>query len=93
VQPAERAGKLELRLDVAREKVVVATDLTAVTILKKPAGTFRLTFRFQDGTEVDLDETELDEGDVIEWSISKLLLSNPAQSGLVLKLLVDYGVV
>jgi hypothetical protein len=68
---------------------MIAYNVVAVTVLDKGTGTFTLTWHFADGTEFTLDNTEILNGDVFEWDIAKLYLTNTAQSGLTLKLIVD----
>jgi len=92
VRYAHKAEKLTLGLGVARTKIKIATKIVAVTVLDKGAGSFILTFHFYDGTELTLDNTELATSDVFEWDIESLLLTNTAQAGLSLKLLVDIQV-
>jgi len=89
VRRAHKAEKLVLDLGVARDRATIAYDIVAVTVLDKGTGMFTLTFHFYDGTELSLDHTEITEGDVYEWDIAELYLTNPAQSGATLKLIVD----
>jgi 3-mercaptopyruvate sulfurtransferase SseA len=89
VRKAHKAEKLVLDLGVARSRAVIAYNVVAVTVLDKGTGTFTLTWHFADGTEFTLDNTEILNGDVFEWDIAKLYLTNSAQSGATLKLIVD----
>jgi hypothetical protein len=89
VRRAHKAEKLVLDLGVARTNQMIAYNVVAVTVLDKGTGTFTLTWHFYDGTEFTLDNTEILNGDVFEWDIAKLYLTNAAQSGLTLKLIVD----
>lgn len=93
VRHAHKAEKLELKLDTARKAIEVATKIVAVTVLDKGAGSFTLTFHFYDGTELSLDNTEVANGDLFEWDIDSLKLTNTAQAGETLKLLVDIQVI
>jgi len=86
---AHKAEKLVKDLGVARNRVEIATNVVAVTILDKGTGSFKLTWVFYDGTEFTLDQDEVLNGDVFEWDIARLLLTNAAQAGLTLKLIVD----
>jgi len=90
IRHATRAEKHILKLDTARDRSPVAEDVVAVTVLDKSTGTFTLTFVFRDETELTLDDTEVVDGDVFSWDIKRLLLTNTAQTGLTLKLLVDH---
>lgn len=92
IRHATRARKHTLKLDDARTKAVIDTDLTAVTILDKSTGTFTLTFIFPDETELELAETEVSNGDIFEWDIKELRLTNVAQVAVTIKLLVDQQV-
>jgi hypothetical protein len=89
IRKAHKAEKLVLDLGVARDKAVVASDIVAVTVLDKGTGAFTLTFHFYDGTELSLTQDEIANGDLFEWDIEKLILTNTAQAGVTLKLLVD----
>lgn len=92
VRYAHKARKIVAKLDAAKEQELLASEIVAVTILDKGAGTFTLTFHFYDGTEFTLDNTELATGDLFEWDIESLFLTNTAQAGKTLKLLVDIQV-
>jgi len=90
VRYAHKAEKHTIDLGVARDKVLIAKECVAVTILDKGTGTFTLHFIFYDGTEFTLDQDEVLNGDVLQWDIQELRITNPAQAGLTLKLLVDF---
>jgi len=92
VRYAHKAEKLVIDLGVAREKTLVAYDCVAVTILDKGTGSFTLHFIFYDGTELTLNQDELANGDLFQWDIQELRITNTAQTGLSLKLLVDFQV-
>jgi len=92
IRYAHKARKLVIDLGVARDNVYLEGPVTAVTILDKPAGNFTLHFRFYDGTTLDLDQDEVLEGAAFQWDIQELRLTNPAQTGLTLKLLIDIQV-
>jgi len=87
---AHKAEKLVIDLGVERDRVLIAKDCVAVTILDKGTGMFKLHFIFFDGTEFSLDQDELANGDVLEWDIQALRITNSAQTGLTLKLLIDF---
>jgi len=89
VRHATKAEKHEIDLGVAREKTLIAYDCVAVTILDKGTGSFTLHFIFYDGTELTLNQDELASGDVFQWDIRELRLTNTAQTGLKLKVLID----
>jgi len=90
VRYAHKAEKHPIDLGVARDKVLIAKDCYAVTILDKGTGTFTLHFIFYDGTSLNLDQDEVLNGDVLQWDIQELRITNSAQAGLTLKLLVDF---
>jgi len=90
IRYATKAAKHTIDLGTARDRVLVANNIVAVTILDKGTGSFTLHFIFYDGTEFSLDQDELANGDVLEWDIQELRITNTAQSGVTLKLLVDY---
>jgi len=90
VRYATKAEKHVIDLGVARDRVLVAKDCVAVTILDKGTGSFTLYFIFYDGTHVELDQDEVLNGDVFQWDIQELRITNTAQAGLTLKLLIDF---
>jgi len=92
VRYATRARKHVIKLDDAHTNDLVDQDLVAVTILSKGTGTFSLKFIFPDGNELDLDNTELSDKDVWEWDVAELRLTNTAQAGATIKLLIDHQV-
>jgi len=90
VRYAHKAEKHELDLGVARDRRLIANDIVAVTILDKGTGSFTLHFIFYDGTSLDLNQDEVLNGDVLQWDIQELRVTNTAQTGLKLKLLTDF---
>jgi len=90
IRYATKAEKLTPDLGTARERTLLAKDIVAVTILDKGTGNFVLHFIFYDATELSLDQDEVSTGDVFQWDIQELRITNTAQTGLTLKLLVDY---
>jgi len=92
VRYAHKAEKVVLDLGVARDRVLIAKDCTAGLILDKGTGSFTLHFVFFDGTELELNQDEVSNGDLFRWDIQELRVSNTAQAGLTLKLLLDYQV-
>jgi len=90
VRYATKAEKPVIDLGVARDRVLIAKDCVAVTILDKGTGAFTLHFIFYDGTELNLDQGEVANGDVLHWDIQELRITNTAQKGLTLKLLIDF---
>jgi len=92
VRYAHKAEKHVIDLGVARDKVLIAYKIVAVTILDKGTGAFTLHFQFYDGTELELNQDEVANGDVLHWDIQELRITNTAQTGLTLKLLTDFQV-
>jgi len=90
IRYAHKAEKHVIDLGVARDRVLIAKDCVAVTILDKGTGTFTLHFIFFDGTEFSLDQDEIANGDVLQWDVQALRITNSAQTGLTLKLLIDF---
>ena len=72
---------------------LLASNGQRVTILDKGTGTFTLTLIFQDASSISLDNTELANGDVLDWDFYELYIANSAQAGLSVKLIVDYRVI
>jgi len=71
----------------------LATNGQRVTILNAGAGTWALTFIFQDGSTITLDSTEVTTGDILDWDFYLLYVVNTAQAGQTLVLIVDYRVI
>jgi len=90
VRYAHKAQKLVIELGTARDKVLIASDCVAVTILDKGTGSFTLEFKFFDDTKLELNQDEVANGDVFQWDVQELRLTNTAQTGLTLKLLINY---
>jgi len=90
IRYATKAEKHTIDLGTARDRVLRATDIVAVTILDKGTGSFTLHFIFYDGTDFDLTQDEVLNGDVFQWDIQELRITNSAQPGVTLKLLIDY---
>jgi len=88
---AGKAEKLALRLDEARDRIEIGTDLCGVYVLDKGAGEFTLTFVFYDGTKIELSQAEVTNGDEFAWKTTHLLLTNTAQAGKSLKLLLGFA--
>jgi len=90
IRYAHKAAKHVLDLGTARDRVLVANDIVAVTVLDKGTGSFTLHFIFYDGTELELNQDEVLNGDVLQWDIQELRITNSAQAGLTVKLLTDF---
>jgi len=90
IRYATKAEKHTIDLGTARDRVLLAKDIVAVTILDKGTGTFILHFVYYDGTDFDLSQDEVLNGDVFQWDIQELRMTNSAQSGKTVKLIVDY---
>jgi len=90
IRYAHKARKIVYDLGTARDRVLVAKNIVAVTILDKGTGTFTLHFIFYDGTEFNLNQDELASGDRFMWDIQELRFTNATQTGLTVKLLIDY---
>jgi len=90
IRYAHKAAKHVLDLSTARDRVLVDNDIVAVTILDKGTGTFTLHFIFYDGTELELNQAEVSNGDKFSWDIQELRITNSAQTGLTVKLLTEY---
>jgi len=90
IRYAHKAAKHVLDLGTARDRVLVANNIVAVTVLDKGTGSFTLHFIFYDGTELELNQDEVLNGDVLQWDVQELRITNSAQSGLTLKLLTDF---
>jgi len=92
IRHAHKAEKHVLDLGVARDKVLIAGNITALTILSKGTGSFTLHFHFYDGTRLELNQDEVADGDVFQWDIQELRITNTAQAGYEVKFLVDIQV-
>jgi len=89
IRHAHKAEKHVLDLGVARDRVLIAGDIVAVTILDKGTGSFTLHFTFYDGTRLELNQDEVLNGDIFQWDIQELRITNTAQTVKPLKLLID----
>jgi len=89
VRHAHKAEKYVIDLGVARDRVLLANKIVAVTILDKGTGSFTLHFQFFDGTEFELNQDEVSNGDRFSWDINELRITNTAQAGLTVKLLTE----
>jgi len=84
-----KATKLALDLGTARTNVEIASDIIGFQVLSYTTGaTFTLTLVFADDSSITLDQTELSPTDYVDFNIDTLRLTNPAQSGYSLVLLV-----
>jgi len=90
IRYAHKATKHTIDLGTARDHALIDNDIVAVTILDKGTGSFTLHFIFYDGTDFDLTQDEVLNGDVFQWNIQELRITNSAQSGLTVKLLTDF---
>jgi len=89
IRYATRSQKVVVKLDDAHTRSLIGEDIVAVTILDKGTGTFTLTFIFPDETELELNQDEVLNGDVFQWDIKELRITNTAQAGKTVKLFVD----
>jgi len=89
IRHAHKAEKHVLDLGVARDRVLIAGDIVALTILSKGTGSFTLHFIFYDGTRLELNQDEVADGDVFQWDIQELRITNTAQPGYEVKFLTD----
>lgn len=78
-------------LEKGRQKVLVTGKLSGLYILNKGDGNFTLRFQFGK-TKLEsftLDQDDFDNGDFYEWDIRKLYLTNTAQAGKTLSVIVE----
>jgi len=90
IRYATKAEKHTIDLGTARDRRLVANNIVAVTVLDKGTGSFTLHFIFYDGTELNLNQDEVSNGDKFSWDIQELRITNSAQTGLTVKLLTEY---
>jgi len=90
IRYAHKATKHTIDLGTARDRALIDNDIVAVTVLNKGTGSFTLHFIFYDGTELNLNQDEVLNGDVLQWDIQELRITNSAQPGLTVKLLTDF---
>ena len=72
---------------------LLASNGQRVTVLDAGAGVWALTLIFQDGSYITLDSTEITTGDILDWDFYQLYVTNTAQAGLSVKLIVDYRII
>lgn len=92
---ANKAEKLTVDLSVVhagfpQPASLLASNGLRVTILDKGTGVFTLTLVFQDASTIALSNTELTNGDILDWDFLYLYITNTAQAGLSAKFIVDY---
>jgi hypothetical protein len=92
IRHATRALKVTVDLSVAHTREVVWAQCVGLTILDKGTGTFTLTIIYPDGTELELSSDELLNGDVLQWDMAEVRITNTAQAGKTVKLIVDQQV-
>lgn len=95
---ANKAERVTVDLATAHAGYPDPTSLLAssgqrVTILDKGTGTWVLTLIFQDASTMVLSSTELGTGDILDWDFYALYVTNTAQPGKTLALIVDYRVI
>ena len=89
------ASKLPIDLKTGRNEVVIAKDICNVIVMNKGTGNFSLKFMFigQNIEPLELDQSEVSDGDNYGgdtgWRIKRLLLTNTAQTGKTLTLIVE----
>jgi len=93
IRQATRARYLALKLDDARTRAVEDHDITAVQLIDKSTGNFSLIFVFNDGTEMELTQTELTNGQRFAYDIHELRLTNTVQIGVTIKIITEAIVV
>jgi len=94
---ANRAERVTVDLNVVHAGFPEVISLLAsngqrVTILAT-AGVWALTVIFQDGSNITLTSAELAAGDILDWDFVYLYVTNAAQPGLTLTLIVDSRVI
>lgn len=95
---SNKAEKITVDLNVVHAGFPVPASLLAsngqrITILNAGAGAWALLLVFQDGTFLSLDNTEITTGDILNYDFYQLYVTNLAQPGLTLVLVVDYRII
>lgn len=84
-----KAEKLTLDLGDARTDIEIATEVIGFQVLSYTTdSTFSLELVFADGTSITLNESELSPTDYVDFNIKTLKLTNSAQAGKTLVLLI-----
>ena len=89
IKHATRARKVIVDLGATHTRDIVWSQCVGLTILDKGTGSFTLVIIYPDGTELELTEAEVLDGDVLQWDMAEIRITNTAQSGLTVKLIVD----
>jgi len=92
VRYATRAQKRTVDLTPAQDRALVASQCVALTILDKGTGTFTLIVIFPDRSELELTQDEVLNGDVFQWDMAEIRITNAAQAAKSVKLIVDQQV-
>jgi len=88
-----KATKHSLDLSLARDHVKLAEDICGFTVLSySGAATFTLTLIFKDNSTIDLTQADLAAKDEVKFQIKELQVTNSAQPGLSLVLLLGYKI-
>ena len=87
-------GKDGLSLATARNEECIGVGIQSLYILDKGTGNFVLKFQFleQKLLPLELDQSEVNNADELEWDVLRLLITNTAQAGKSLKLIIEKGV-
>jgi len=88
---SNKGGKLSIDLSsIVRNKEVIAVDGISITILKKGTGTWDLTLEFYDNSNLELQNTDLEDGDILEYEFKKFKFTNTVQNVTNPIFIVDY---
>jgi len=90
---ASRARKHTVDLTPAQSRALIDQNLTALTVLDKGTGSFTLAIIYPDGTELELNQDEVLNGDTFLWDMAEIRISNVAQAGKTLKVIVEQQVI
>ena len=88
---SNKGGKITIDLSsIARNNEVIANDGIAITVLNKGSGTWILTLEFYDNSNLELQDTDLEGGDILEYEFKKFKITNTIQSVTNPTFIVDY---
>ena len=87
---SNKGGKITIDLSSVRNKEVIANDGISITILEKGTGTWTLTLEFYDNSNLELQDTDLEDGDVLDYEFKKFKITNTIQSVTNPIFIIDY---
>lgn len=95
---ANRADRVVVNLAVAHAGFpapasLISTGGQRIHVLAKGVGVYTLLIVFQDASTIALTNAEINNGDILDWDFFQLYITNAAQPGLTVTLIVDNRII